>query len=82
MDRRHCHGEPVCYWFREAVKIRGLPTDLEMAPAGSLSISLAGKIAARVSEVLPEVISRWGDVKSKLKRSATQGSKGAAFAHA
>lgn len=71
----------MCFWFREAVKGNNI-TALAMASQGSLSISLAGKLAARVSEVLPEVISRWGDVKSKLTRAANQGSKYAAFAHA
>lgn len=77
MDRKHCHGEPVCHWFREAVKGNDIPS-AAMALGGDISISLARKLAARVSKVLPEVISRWGDVKSKLKRAATQGSKSAA----
>jgi hypothetical protein len=53
-----------------------------MALGGVLSLSLADKLASGVAEVLPEVMARWGDVKSKLMRAATQGSKRVAFAPA
>lgn len=78
-DRKHCHGEPVCYWFREAVKGSDIPSAV-MALGGDISLSLASQLDLKVSEVLPEVISRWGDIKAKLKRAATQSSKSAAFA--
>jgi hypothetical protein len=63
--RRHLDGEPVCGMASEAVKCTGKAV-FDRAGAGDLYPDIL--------RAIPEIISRWGDIRRRLERAKTTGS--------
>lgn len=62
----HMDGEPICLYMREAAKRGGI---LKSDPY------IPGKVAEKVTQAYPAIISRWGDIRRRLARAALTPSK-------
>jgi hypothetical protein len=64
--RRHANGERICLWLREWAK----------DPSGARwGHALGGEGAVRVAGVAPLILTRWSDIRAKLRAASRKGSK-------
>jgi hypothetical protein len=64
--RVHLHGEPICFYCREYVKQGGIARLRSYIPIEMIEL---------IAEVLPEINKRYVDIKRRLERAGTTGSK-------
>jgi len=64
--RNHLNGEPTCFYLREYVKRGGI---------ARLRGCIPKEMLEQIAEVLPEIKSRYGNIKRRLESAAKTGSK-------
>lgn len=62
----HLTGEPICFYLQEVVKNGGF---------ARISAYTPGEMAKNISLKLPEITSRYADIKTRLDRCSMTGSR-------